>query len=400
MLGAGFIGWGGGIDFLEAYIAPLQRLKDCEIYLFLPQESWAFTCMREVWYRFRTIFLRKHLVRYAPPCTVDELTSRFRADHVHVVVYPVWYSMISSLKHVLEKYQIDLVFPTILNLGKTFPLPWIPYLPDLQHKYYPEFFSEAEVKARDASFQQLLHSARSVMVEAEDVKRDLQKFYAVGNTKIFVMPYTAIPKAEWFSLEDVKIDKYHLPEKYFLISNQFWMHKDHGTAFAALKLLHDAGYEKYHIVCTGQADDYRNRAYFQSLVEDLRKNHLEAYVHFLGYIPKIEQMKILCQAQAALQPTLFEGNPGGGIAYNAIAMGVPILLSDIPVNLELQSPLAFFFKKHDPESLKEAMIDLIMHRAELPSYSEKGLVAQGEERLEKLAQAVHDALLYNLEGER
>ncbi|MFC2336621.1 MAG: glycosyltransferase [Negativicutes bacterium] len=237
-------------------------------------------------------------------------------------------------------------------------------------------------------------------MEAEDVKRDLQKFYSVENTKIFVMPYTAIPKKEWFSLDDVKIDKYHLPDQYFLISNQFWVHKDHGTAFAALKLLHDAGYEKYHIVCTGQTDDYRNRGYFQSLIEDLRKNHLEAYVHFLGYIPKIEQMKILCQAQAALQPTLFEGNPGGGIAYNAIAMGVPILLSDIPVNLELQSPLAFFFKKHDPESLKEAMIDLIMHRAELPSYSEKDLVAQGEERLEKLAQAVHEALLYNLEGKR
>ena len=135
------------------------------------------------------------------------------------------------------------------------------------------------------------------------------------------------------------------------------------------------------------------------MIEGLRKNHLEAYVHFLGYIPKIEQMKILCQAQAALQPTLFEGNPGGGIAYNAIAMGVPILLSDIPVNLELQSPLAFFFKKHDPESLKEAMIDLIMHRAELPSYRQEELLNQGEARVKKLAQAVRDALLYNLEEE-
>ena len=400
MLGAGFIGWGGGIDFLEAYIAPLQRLNDCEIYIFIPQESWAFKCMREIWYRFRTIFLRKNLVRYAPPCTVDELTARFHADHVHVIVYPVWRSMISNIKSVLKKYHIDIVFPTILNLGKTFPLPWIPYLPDLQHKYYPEFFSEEEIKARDVSFQQLLHSARSVIVEAQDVKKDLQKFYSVKNTKIFVMPYTAIPKKEWFSLDDVQIDKYHLPDQYFLISNQFWMHKDHGTAFAGLKLLHDAGYEQYHIVCTGQTDDYRNRAYFQNLIEALRKNHLEAYVHFLGYIPKIEQIKILRQAQAALQPTLFEGNPGGGIAYNAIAMGVPILLSDIPVNLELQSPLAFFFKKHDPESLKEAMIDLIMHRAELPSYSQEELLNQGEARVKMLAQAVYEALQYGLEEKK
>ena len=56
-------------------------------------------------------------------------------------------------------------------------------------------------------------------MEAEDVKRDLQKFYSVENTKIFVMPYTAIPKKEWFSLDDVKIDKYHLPDQYFLFKS-------------------------------------------------------------------------------------------------------------------------------------------------------------------------------------
>ena len=39
MLGAGFIGWGGGIVFLKAYLAPLQKMKDCEVYVFLPHDS-------------------------------------------------------------------------------------------------------------------------------------------------------------------------------------------------------------------------------------------------------------------------------------------------------------------------------------------------------------------------
>ena len=42
------------------------------------------------------------------------------------------------------------------------------------------------------------------------------------------------------------------------------------------------------------------------------------------------------------------------------------------------------------------MMDLIIHRAELPSYSEEELLAQGEARLEKLTRAVRDALLYSL----
>ena len=398
MLGAGFIGWGGGVDFLKAYIAPLQRLNDCEIYVFIPQDSWLRRTACEVRYHLRTKVLHRSTGRCSPPFTTSELVDVFRSDRIYVVVYNIYWSMFFDLKRALKEHDIDIVFPTILDLGRDFPIPWIPYLPDLQHKYYPEFFSDEGIRDRDVSFQQLLHSAKSVIVEAQDVKNDLQKFYDVGDTEIFVMPYTAVPEAEWFSLEDVDLDKYHLPEKYFLISNQFWLHKDHKTAFDALKLLHDEGYMDYHIVCTGKTDDYRDAGYFQRLLEGLKKNGMEDYVHFLGYIPKRDQIKILCQSQAVLQPTLFEGNPGGGIAYNAISLGVPIILSDLPVNLELKSPLAFFFKKHSPESLKDTMVSFIEGNKERLQYSQTELMEQGEARLEQLTCAVHEVLQYNLGG--
>ena len=398
MLGAGFIGWGGGIDFLKAYVAPLQRLNDCEIYVFIPQDSWIRKIAREVRYHLRTKVLRRQLGRYSAPYTTHELVDVFRSDHVHVVVYNTYWNVISDLKKAVQEQHIDIIFPTLLDLGRDFPIPWVPYLPDLQHKYYPEFFSDEEIRDRDVSFQQLLHSANCIIVEAQDVKNDLQKFYDVGDTEIFVMPYTAVPEAEWFSLEGVDLDKYHLPEKYFLVSNQFWLHKDHKTAFDALKLLHDEGYMDYHIVCTGKTDDYRDAGYFQRLFEGVQKNKMEDYVHFLGYIPKRDQIKILCQSQAALQPTLFEGNPGGGIAYNAISLGVPIILSDIPVNLELKTPLAYFFKKHSSESLKDAMAGFIGGNKERLQYSQAALMEQGEARLEQLACAVREVLQYNLGG--
>lgn len=396
MLGAGFIGWGGGIDFLEAYISPLRRLKDCEIYVFISQEHRIQRFLREAWYWLRSAVFRKKIVRYSSPCTADELKEIFGDDNVHVVVYPVWRGMASNIEPTLKKYHIDIVFPTILNLGKDFSLPWIPYLPDLQHKYYSEFFSETEIKERDVFFTDLLQSTRSVIVEAQAVKDDLQKFYPVGDTKIFVMPYTAVPKKEWFSLDDVDIGKYHLPAKYFLISNQFWLHKDHRTAFEALRLLHDAGYDEYHIVCTGRTDDYRDAEYFPRLLAWVRENGLEQYIHFLGYIPKIEQIKILCQSQAALQPTLFEGNPGGGIAYNAIAMGKPIILSDIPVNRELISPLAFLFEKGNAEDLMGKMIELIQSYENIPVYNKEDLISQGEARLRVLSDVVRKVLCFNM----
>ena len=400
MLGAGFIGWGGGADFLKAYIAPLRRLDEWEIYVFIPQDSWIRKIAREVRYHLWTKVLRRPIGCYSPPYTTRELVDVFSSDHVHVVVYDTYWNVLSDLKRALKEHRIDIVFPTLLDLGPSFPIPWIPYLPDLQHKYYPEFFSDEEIRARDVSFQQLLHSAKSVIVEAQDVKKDLQKFYDVGDTEIFVMPYTAVPEDGWFSLEDVDLDKYHLPEKYFLISNQFWLHKDHKTAFDALKLLHDEGYTDYHIVCTGKTDDYRDSGYFQRLLEGLQKNKMENYVHFLGYIPKRDQIKILCRSQAALQPTLFEGNPGGGIAYNAISLGVPIILSDIPVNLELKSPLAFFFRMKDPENLKDVMVKLVARERIYPRYSQMELAEQGKSRLNNLAGTVEDVLRYTLRGSK
>ena len=400
MLGAGFIGWGGGVDFLKAYVAPLQRMNDYEIYVFIPQDSWLRRIAREVRYHLRTKVLHRSIGRYSPPYTTRELVDVFHSDRVHVVVYNTYWNVLSDLKRALKEHDIDIVFPTILDLGRGFPIPWIPYLPDLQHKYYPEFFSDEEIRDRDVSFQQLLHSANCVIVEAQDVKNDLQKFYDVGDTEIFVMPYTAVPEAEWFSLEGVDLDKYHLPEKYFLISNQFWLHKDHKTAFDALKLLHDEGYTEYHIVCTGKTDDYRDAGYFQRLLEGLQKNKMGDYVHFLGYIPKRDQIKILCQSQAALQPTLFEGNPGGGIAYNAISLGIPIILSDIPVNLELKSPLAYFFRMKDPESLKDVMVNLIDGGRICPRYSQMELVEQGKSRLKNLAETVEHVLRYTLGGNK
>jgi glycosyltransferase involved in cell wall biosynthesis len=60
-------------------------------------------------------------------------------------------------------------------------------------------------------------------------------------------------------------------------------------------------------------------------------------------------------AHAVLQPTLFEGGPGGGSVYDAVSLGVPAIVSDIPVNLEIDDPTVSFFRARDPQDLAEKM---------------------------------------------
>ncbi len=98
---------------------------------------------------------------------------------------------------------------------------------------------------------------------------------------------------------------------YFIISNQFWKHKDHLTAFKAIKALVAEGVP-VKLICTGNRTDYRFPEYSKELDTYISENNLQEHIIFLGMIPKNEQIRLLTNSIALIQPTLFEGGPGGG----------------------------------------------------------------------------------------
>ena len=73
----------------------------------------------------------------------------------------------------------------------------------------------------------------------------------------------------------------------------------------------------------------------------------------LGFIPKPDQIRLMREAVAVVQPTLFEGGPGGGSIYNAIALGRPVIVSDLPVNREIESSGDSLFRPSRSRGLAE-----------------------------------------------
>jgi glycosyltransferase involved in cell wall biosynthesis len=62
------------------------------------------------------------------------------------------------------------------------------------------------------------------------------------------------------------------------------------------------------------------------------------------------------RAIAVVQPTLFEGGPGGGSAYDSVALGLPLILSDISVNKEVISDHSVtYFDPFSVDSLELAL---------------------------------------------
>ena len=72
---------------------------------------------------------------------------------------------------------------------------------------------------------------------------------------------------------------------------------------------------------------------------------LTEHVVILGHIPKMDQISLLKRSIPVIQPTLFEGGPGGGSSYDAISLGQPLIVSDIPVNREIDEHEAVCFFK-------------------------------------------------------
>jgi glycosyltransferase involved in cell wall biosynthesis len=403
LLGEQLVGWGGGIDFLRFCLNALTIVNNdnqMRLILLLPNLE-----NREMWQVIRTILspykrMLKELLRLQRPVyyrhqqfNKQQLLDSF--NNIDGKTEILFYDDRKRLADIVQGIGADIIIPSAFPLGAAFPLPWVGYLYDLQHKYYPDLFSTKERRYRDYLFDKMLREAKAVVVNAHSVKSDIEHFYPEAPCKVFNLPISATPVESWFDAPDPELtNKYKLPAHYFMISNQFWIHKAHGTAFKALSIFTEmSGRQDIHIICTGIPYDFRHPGYFKELLADIARMGLKDRIHFLGYIPKKDQIDIMRGSIGVLQPTLFEGGPGGGAVYDAVAMGVPAVLSDIPVNKEIAGEgTLFYFKTGSAEDMASEMVKLINSDMRRPERNE--LLNRGMQRTRRYAETLLEAAQY------
>ena len=271
----------------------------------------------------------------------------------------------TALARAARGLSLDVLIPAFAPLPRGFPTPWVGYLYDFQHRYLPQLFTPAECAQRDRQFAAMLQNANAVIVNARSVAADIERFYPEARARVFALPFGAAPHPAWLLPSASPAVKYGIQSPYFIICNQFWKHKDHATAFQAYARF-AASHDGVELVCTGPTDDYRDAAYFAGLQRMLARDGLAQRVRILGLVPKGDQIALLKGSIALIQPTLFEGGPGGGAVYDALALGVCCLVSDIVVNRELVEPGVRFFPAGDAPALAAAMADAIRQACTLP----------------------------------
>ncbi len=358
VLATDFITWGGGVDFLRLVIDSLlaaPRSREAEFHLLIP-DAGPKLAWRQIRGRakqtVKSFFSGKALPpQHAPSLEVisqafADFSDRITVQHIDIGR--------RALRQAVKRLKLDVVMPAVHSLGTDFPRPWVGYAYDFQHKYLPQYFTPDDCRSRDEHFAEMLTQAKSVIVNSRAAAVDIAKFVPQATARVFALPFAPAPGRDWLVDRPDVVSRYGITIPFFIISNQFWLHKDHATAFAAFQILaeHDP---KIALVCTGSTVDSRNPDYFPGLLARLKSWRLEQRVHILGLIPKRDQIELMKHACAVIQPTRFEGGPGGGAIYNAVSLDVPAIVSDIPVNREVEGTAIDFFPAGDVGSLATTM---------------------------------------------
>lgn len=253
----------------------------------------------------------------------------------------------------LRAQGIDVVFESAQFFGWRLGIPVIAWIPDFQHRHLPGMFTRKGYWKREIGFKAQMAAGRSIMLSSEDARRDCEHFYpsTVGRTRAVrfaVPPGTSVAPHEARAVAD----RYQLPARFFFMPNQLSKHKNHLLVLDALALLRAQG-QAVVIVSSGKQADERHPEHFPAVQARLKALGLEPQLMMLGMIPYPDLAALMQASVALLNPSLFEG--WSTPVEEARALGVPLLLSDLPVHLEQAGADASYFDRHSAASLAAAL---------------------------------------------
>jgi len=233
--------------------------------------------------------------------------------------------------------------------------PSIGWIPDFQHLHLPELFSPQVVKTRNERFLLLAQKSRLVWLTSEDAAGDFRRTFPTEARKARVAPFPSLFAYEPPGDDGHRaLEAYHLPEKYLLVVNQFWRHKNHRAVAEALGILRKQGL-RIPAVMAGMPSDHRDQenSALNETLQALVKGGAWADCLVLGKIPRVEVQALLQRASVLVQPSRFEG--WNTSVEDAKALGCPVVLSDIAVHREQCPDALGFFPCGEPQKLADIL---------------------------------------------
>ncbi|QOJ13964.1 MAG: glycosyltransferase family 4 protein [Planctomycetia bacterium] len=261
----------------------------------------------------------------------------------------------------LDDVALDVVcFPLSFFYPRPLPMPVVLHVPDIQHEYFPQYFSDEQLAWRRERIAPSVALADAVVTYSDFSARCLRERMFVPADALHVIPSGGFTTPEIASLR-TDWDPAHarstrvLPDAPFVLYPAGdWPHKNHETLLQAFALLVRAGRPE-HLVLTGMISQRRTE--LMALVERLG---IAERVHLLGCVRRRDLVGLYSSAAALAFPSRFEGF--GQPLVEAMQMGCPVVASRAAGVMETAGNAAAF-AEDDPVAWAERLIEVLANEA-------------------------------------
>lgn len=299
--------------------------------------------------------LRRSLLRAGGPDVLAPVVNRLRLDVVH---HP---------------------FTTINTPGLRAPA--VLSFMDMQHEFFPENFTPAELRRRRRAYRASVAAAARVIAISNHVKGTLVNVYGVDPAKVDVVHFGSAP--EFRPVDDpariAAARRRHGLERPFLFyPAASWPHKNHVALLRALRLLLDRGRFDGDLALSGIAREAHG-----VVGAEIARLGLRERVRILGYLPARELPDIYAAAELLVFPSLFEGF--GLPLLEAMACGCPVVCSSATSLPEIAGEAALLFDPRSPEELAERIAEVLEQPETRRRLRAAGLARAAEFRWDRAA---------------
>lgn len=293
-----------------------------------------------------SIFLRKENWGYL------KITSK---NFQKVLADIKWYSFSEQLEmpKIIYSSKPDLVHIPHFNVPINMSGPFIVTIHDLIHHN----FAQDSVTTRNPIVHKLKRAAykftiaravkksQKIIVPSKFVKQEIVKTFNISPEKIIVT-YEA-PEEEYFQIK-------HTPPQaknpYILYAGNVYPHKNIQKLIDSL-----AHIKNLDLVLVCPRD-----VFWQRLKNYIHEKGVDTRVTVHGYLAPDKLTKLFKNARAYVFPSLAEGFGIPGL--NAMAAGVPLIASDIPVFREIYQDAAYYFNPQDSKDIANKIKKVIENK--------------------------------------
>lgn len=231
----------------------------------------------------------------------------------------------------------------------------IHWLVDFNNKAFPGHY-ENNGEAMNNFQKKITSTKEKIVLSSNALFEELKKYYPDFSCDVKILRFaSSLEKLNGTDASPV-IKKYNINTPYFMSPNQLWEHKNQGIVLDAVHIINLQKPElKFKVLFSGSLDVNRGKGlYIEKLKAKVKDYKLENFVSFLGVLDRKEQLLLMKNSVALLQPSLYEG--WSTLVEEAKALNKFIILSDLPVHKEQINLNVAFFDPYNATQLAETMI--------------------------------------------